>query len=134
MVMVQDSDGMITLYGNSGTRLFDVQSGAAPALRNITVSDGWANGDGGAIINNGALRIDHVRLDSNSKSNLGSASHVRFVYGELTQWRCVAAQNCSTLAHACCQFLEQFIFHRYSSSTSIFRVLTCSGIQSSRSL
>jgi hypothetical protein len=49
---------VITLSGGNSTRLFNVNAGATLTLTRLNVVKGYANADGGAIFNAGALNID----------------------------------------------------------------------------
>ncbi|MEZ4570851.1 MAG: hypothetical protein R2849_11095 [Thermomicrobiales bacterium] len=63
--VIIDGADEITLDGSDLTRHFVVASGATLKLRNITLSNGFVNGDGGSIVNSGDLTIaDSVLRDN----------------------------------------------------------------------
>ena len=77
-----DGGGLITLHGH-GSRHFLVPAGVALTLRNLTLSDGFANGDGGSIFNQGTLIIDTVTLQNNTTTDNFSGGAI-VNYGDLT--------------------------------------------------
>ncbi len=72
-----EGDNLITLNGLNNTRLFDV--GATLILRDIILTNGYFNGDGGAIRNNanGTLALDHVTI-KNSMATLSGGAIVSY--------------------------------------------------------
>lgn len=68
-----EGGNLITLSGANSTRLFDV--GAVLILRDIVLTNGYFNGDGGAIRNNanGDLTLDNVTLQNSSATLSGGA-------------------------------------------------------------
>ena len=84
--------GKVTLSGGGSQRLFMVNSGVALALNNITISDGFSNSDGGAIVNNGVLSIDQSRLLNNHTAMTGSGGAI-VSYGTLTITNSTMAYN-----------------------------------------
>jgi hypothetical protein len=73
-----DGGGLITLSGQNLYRLFDVASGFSLTLRRLTVSNGYAAGDGGAIVNeNGAtLIIDQATFRDNQTDSAYSGGAI----------------------------------------------------------
>lgn len=51
--------------GSANVRLFTVTSGSSVTLRHITLTDGYSDGNGGAILNQGALTLDTVTVEGN---------------------------------------------------------------------
>ena len=70
--VIIDGANLITLDGSNLTRHFVVAAGATLELRNITLSNGYFNGNGGAIENSGTLTI----VDSVLRDNVADASAV----------------------------------------------------------
>ncbi len=69
--VVIDGANLITLDGSSLTRHFVVDAGATLELRNITLSNGYVNGDGGSIVNDGTLTIVNSVLRDNIADERG---------------------------------------------------------------
>ena len=80
-----------TISGDGRYRIFEVARGASLTVRNVTIADGYAAddgtlnlvGDGGAILNEGTLRLEDCRVRNNRSGedggvirNLGSATIV----------------------------------------------------------
>lgn len=59
----------VTLSGNNASRLFFVNSGGMLTLNNITITKGFASGDGGAIRNEGILNLTNAKLIDNHVTN-----------------------------------------------------------------
>jgi len=57
--------GSITLSGNNAARLFVVNPGATLTLNGLVITRGYADGDGGAILNNGTLRVNNSKFTEN---------------------------------------------------------------------
>jgi len=68
-----EGGNLITLSGGNSTRLFDV--GAVLILRDIVLTNGYFNGDGGAIRNNanGTLALDNVTIQNSTATLSGGA-------------------------------------------------------------
>ena len=68
-----EGGNLITLSGANSTQLFDV--GAVLILRDIILTNGYFNGDGGAIRNNanGTLALDHVTIQDSTAELSGGA-------------------------------------------------------------
>ncbi|MBX3053127.1 MAG: hypothetical protein KF753_16710 [Caldilineaceae bacterium] len=77
-----DGGGLITLHAN-GSRHFYIPAGGKLTLRNITLSDGFANGDGGSIFNQSVVEIDNATLQNNATSMSFSGGAI-VNYGSLT--------------------------------------------------
>ncbi|HET7035952.1 MAG TPA: choice-of-anchor Q domain-containing protein, partial [Thermomicrobiaceae bacterium] len=54
-----------------GDRVFQVLSGGQLTLRNLSVSQGAANGDGGGILSDGTLTLDTVEVSNSTASGVG---------------------------------------------------------------
>ncbi len=64
----------ITLNGGNTTRLFFViQSAVTLTLRNITLTNGYSSGDGGAIFHYGMITLDHATIRSSVAEGSGGA-------------------------------------------------------------
>jgi hypothetical protein len=68
-----DGAGQVQLSGSSKYRLFNVQPTGRLTLRDITVCCGYASGDGGAIVNEGALILDRAVLTGSVSGQSGGA-------------------------------------------------------------
>lgn len=77
--------GNITIIGGKGTviargqtaaafRIFTVNSGATLTLRQLTLENGNTAGQGGGILDNGALVVENITLSHNKASNGGGIS------------------------------------------------------------
>jgi hypothetical protein len=84
---------LVTLSGGGIRQLFVVNSRVALALNYITITNGYNGGDGGAILNNGALSIDHSRLVNNHTSVAGGSGGAIVSYGLLTITNSTLANN-----------------------------------------
>ena len=78
-----DGDGKVTLSGGNSFRLFTVNVGAALTLKNLTVTRGFYDGDGGAIRNDGTLTITNCTFSFNETTLNGSGGAI-VSYGPLT--------------------------------------------------
>lgn len=79
-----DGGGAITLSGLNQTRHFWIFPDATLTLKNITISNGFADSnDGGAIFNNGALIVENSRFLDNQTSTSWSGGAI-VSYGPLT--------------------------------------------------
>src|SRR3954468_2495040 len=59
---------LVTLQGDGASfRVLDVETTSDVTISNLTVTDGFFNGDGGGIyhVNGGELTLDHVQLTGN---------------------------------------------------------------------
>ena len=66
-----DGGGQILLSGGNSTRLFNLQNGASLTLQDITLADGFSNGDGGAIY---VERLSTLTLTSSTINNSTAAN------------------------------------------------------------
>jgi hypothetical protein len=77
-----DGGNDIILSGNEAGPLFGIQPGGSLTLKNITITHGYFDGDGGAIINNGTLNIIHSEFLDNGTSQNGNGGVIVSI-GEL---------------------------------------------------
>lgn len=76
--------GVMTLSGGNATRLFEMVQGSALTLTRVTITNGYANGDGGAIYNYlGRLVVDQSTFRDNQTTLAGSGGAI-LSYGPLT--------------------------------------------------
>ena len=74
-----DGGNTITLSGNNASRLFDVAGGGNLTLQDITLTKGYADGDGGAIYSYGTLNINNSHfLDNQTTLNGNGGAIVSF--------------------------------------------------------
>jgi hypothetical protein len=74
-----DGGNTITLSGNNASRLFDVAGGGNLTLQDITLTKGYADGDGGAIVSFGTLNISNSKfLDNQTTLNGNGGAIVSF--------------------------------------------------------
>lgn len=71
--------GPVTISGNNATGIFNVAAGAVAELSNLTLTRGKTS-NGGAVINNGSLRISNSTLRDNLANYGGAIAN----YGEMT--------------------------------------------------
>lgn len=65
-----DGGGTITLSGGFARRLFVINGGITLNLKNIVLKGGYgSDGDGGTIVNNGFLSLDHTTIQDATTSN-----------------------------------------------------------------
>ena len=76
-----DGGGAVILSAH-GSRHFVVNAGASLTVSNITLRDGFANGDGGSIFNSGTVVISNTLLTNNQAVNGSGGAIVS--YGTLT--------------------------------------------------
>jgi Zn-dependent metalloprotease len=76
-----DGGGNVILSAH-GSRHFVVNTGASLTVSNITLRDGFANGDGGSIFNSGTVVISNTLLTNNQAVNGSGGAIVS--YGMLT--------------------------------------------------
>jgi len=77
-----DGGNKITLSGSNSTRLFYVIAGSL-TLKDITISNGFANDNGGAIYNNDQLTLENTTIRNSSVTNNFSGGAITSV-GQLT--------------------------------------------------
>ena len=69
----------ITLSGNNASRVFYVNAGGTLTLNNLTVTKGYADGDGGAVYSLGTLNINNSRfLDNQTTLNGNGGALIAF--------------------------------------------------------
>lgn len=68
--------GTITLSGGNSTRLFCIPSFATLTLNNLTLTKGYADGDGGAIYNDGTLNINGSKFLENETTLNGNGGAI----------------------------------------------------------
>jgi hypothetical protein len=107
-----DGGGMITLSGGNALRLFIVNPGARLTLRNLTISNGYSNLDGGAIHNAGHLVIEDSILRENNTTTSGSGGAILNI-GVLTVTNASFINNTGGNAGA--------IYPRFASSRTTIR-------------
>jgi CSLREA domain-containing protein len=66
LVLLGDGAPSTVLLGGASDRLFHVAGGAKLELRDLTLRNGQAPGNGGAILNQGTLTVSRSRLDHNA--------------------------------------------------------------------
>ncbi len=71
-----DGGNIITLSGNNASRLFEVEGGGSLTLKGITITRGYADGDGGAIYNYGTLNINNSRFLYNEATLKGNGGAI----------------------------------------------------------
>jgi predicted outer membrane repeat protein len=71
-----DGGNTITLSGNNASRLFEVESGGNLTLKGITLTKGYAAGDGGAIASYGTLNITNSKFLNNATSSNGNGGAI----------------------------------------------------------
>jgi hypothetical protein len=64
-----DGGGSIALSGGNTNRLFSVSSGVTLTLKNIVLTNGYAEADGGAIVNSGHLVLDHTTIQNSQTTS-----------------------------------------------------------------
>ncbi len=77
-----DGGNNIVLSGNEAGPLFGIEFGGSLTLKNITLTHGYADTDGGAIINDGTLNIINSKFLDNGASQNGNGG-VIVSFGEL---------------------------------------------------
>jgi hypothetical protein len=72
-----DGGGDVTISGANARRIFVVGGGIYLILKNISLTNGFGNGDGGAIYSNGGLVLDNVFI-GNSVATLSGGALVSY--------------------------------------------------------
>ncbi len=73
-VTIKNSSGeKITVSGNSASRVFNINATKTASIIGLTMSGGSTTGNGGAIINDGALTVVNSTLSGNSAATDGGA-------------------------------------------------------------
>ena len=73
---VIDGGNKITISGNNAFQIFSVNNGATLTLNNITISRGFNDGDGGAIVNSGTLNINSSKFLDNKTTSAWSGGAI----------------------------------------------------------
>ncbi len=79
-----DGGNSITVSGDSNYQIITIDPGVAVSLTNISIQKGRTSGDGGAILNNGILKIDHASFISNTSTGGKGGAIFNNVGGILT--------------------------------------------------
>ncbi len=66
--------GAITISGNGASRVFNIATGAALTVDNLSIVNGKADGSGGGILNAGTLNLSNSTVSDNSAVYSGAAS------------------------------------------------------------
>lgn len=74
-----DGANKITLSGANASRVFSVLYGTTLTLQNLTVTKGYADSDGGGILNYGTLNLVNTKLLDNHTTTNGSGGAVATV-------------------------------------------------------
>ncbi len=64
---------MITVSGNGTNRIFSIPAGAEVEIFNMTLQDANESSDGGAILNNGILKLEDILFKNNTEGTLPKA-------------------------------------------------------------
>ena len=64
----------VTISGGNGTQVFKIERGTSAELNGLTIQDGYAAGNGGAIYNSGSLFLTGTTLTNNVAGGDGGAS------------------------------------------------------------
>lgn len=78
-----DGGSTMVLSGGSAWRLFEVAGGGSLTLNNITLTKGYADGDGGAVYSSGALTINNSKFLGNQTTLNGNGGAL-IAFGTLT--------------------------------------------------
>lgn len=105
-----DGGGNITLSGDTTYRHFVVNGGVTLTLQNITLSSGYANGDGGSIFNNGTLNVTNTTFFNNQTGTPYSGGAI-VSYGTLNITNSTFASNQGGGGGA--------VYQRWSATTTI---------------
>ena len=71
-----EGGGNITISGNNATRIFNVSAGGTLTLNSITVRDGYAAADGGALRSEGTLNVNGCKFLYNATAATASGSAI----------------------------------------------------------
>ncbi|MBE2223511.1 MAG: family 16 glycosylhydrolase, partial [Anaerolineae bacterium] len=64
----------LTVSGNNASRVFQIATGAAVSMNDLTVADGAGAPQGGGILNYGVLNLDYMTVTNNIESSGGGAA------------------------------------------------------------
>jgi hypothetical protein len=73
--------GRLAVSGNDASRVFQIGSGVAASIDDLTITHGRAVGQGGGILNAGTLTLSHAIVSDNQVVGLPSASVVVDAFG-----------------------------------------------------
>lgn len=65
-ILVGQGADLLTISGNSMSRVFEVANGATAFLADVAIANGVVNGAGGGILNNGTLTLSYSQVTNNS--------------------------------------------------------------------
>ncbi|GAC1649976.1 MAG: hypothetical protein NVS4B8_23880 [Herpetosiphon sp.] len=71
-----EGGNLVTLSGGNATRLFSVTISKSLTLNNITLTNGLATGDGGAIVNRGTLILQHSTIQNSQTAAASSGGAI----------------------------------------------------------
>ena len=71
-----DGGGVVTISGGNASRLLRVRSSGTLNLRGLTLTKGFQNGDGGALINEGTTDIQNCRFIENQAGGTSSGGAI----------------------------------------------------------
>lgn len=97
-----DASGLangISINGNANNRIFVVNSGVSVALKALTLTNGYQAANGGAILNNGTLAMNHCTLVGNSAAPSGSGGAIQN-WGQFTLSGCTFSADTAAFSGA----------------------------------
>ena len=71
-----DGGGVVTISGGNASRILRVRSSGTLSLRGLTLTKGFQNGDGGALINEGTTDIENCRFIENQAGPTSSGGAI----------------------------------------------------------
>ena len=89
------TQGGVTVRGNKASRVFQVDGGVTASVSGLTITGGSTAGNGGAILNNGALTLAGVSLVNNTASSGGA---IFTQVGSLSLADCTIAGNIAAIS------------------------------------
>lgn len=63
----------LTISGNNSSRIFSIVSGVNVEISDVSLINGFASSDGGALLNNGNLQLENIRFDGNKNGLISKA-------------------------------------------------------------
>jgi hypothetical protein len=109
--VILDGEDDLTVDGNDAHRVFSVASYVTTELREMTITRGAANGDGGGIHNDGTLALTGTTVSSNRSESDGGGI---WNEGTLTLTECTVAGNTAAASGG---GIENFGFTELNRST-----------------
>ncbi len=79
----------LTISGGGHSRVFEVDKGVTASLSGLTITDGLVLGNGGGVLNYGAVSLTGCTISGNSASSGGGVSN----YGTVTLTGCTVSGN-----------------------------------------